>query len=213
MVEQITPTSNDAGDQFPITTSSPFLCIPRELRDKIYRSILKATQSNLRKSHNAILMTFLEIARVDTDILTVNKQISAEAQEILYNENTFSVEVESNYFDRVGYQAIEIQHHQRFKNLDIKVMVNWVTEETLQRLVEIITSYQGLKRLTMEFVYTQDPGDMEIVLLKELQAVRVEVNASLIAVKQYLEPPFDGKRREVEALLQDLEKKMLSKPV
>ena len=61
---------------------SPFLALPGEIRNKIYRYALVAPKPYAVK---------LQFAPLDTALLRVNKQIFSEASTIFYHESTFRI--------------------------------------------------------------------------------------------------------------------------
>lgn len=67
----------------PTTTPSPLLHLPLEIRRQIYAHLLTP-----RPSPTAFQLTF------PRPILLTNRQLHAEASEILYSHNTFSLEME-----------------------------------------------------------------------------------------------------------------------
>lgn len=87
-----TPGPIEAQKQSPPPHQASLLGLPRELRDKIYRYLFKPENGYLQPFHHRNWggMKRWPIQRIEIDILCASKQLCAEAQQILYDENTFA---------------------------------------------------------------------------------------------------------------------------
>lgn len=128
---------------------SPFLDLPRELRDQIYRFILKADTplqpihpdeaQRLRGGQNIAIGNAENL--LDNRVLYVNQQIFNEAYDILYTENTFVIRSFSRSFP---LQRLDV--YNRVPNLLI-LMGNNPEGYNLQILVDFLLVHPGLQRL------------------------------------------------------------------
>ncbi|KAK6518693.1 hypothetical protein TWF506_005831 [Arthrobotrys conoides] len=74
----------------PNTSFHPFLRLPRELRDEIYKSILTAPPTTL------LTLNLSCLPPLNLSILRVNKQIHQEASEIFYTTTVFPIRISRN---------------------------------------------------------------------------------------------------------------------
>lgn len=131
--------------------SFPFLELPRELRDLIYRFIFKADTplepithteaEHLRSSRNHHLPPGITDRVLDNRILCLNKQIFTECYDILYKENTFAIRSLSRSFP---LQRLDV--YNRIPNLIIVLGQN-PSKHFLQLLVGFLVRHSGLQML------------------------------------------------------------------
>ncbi|MCJ1415866.1 hypothetical protein MMC32_002200 [Xylographa parallela] len=103
--------------------SSPFLALPREIRNEIYRNLLLTSRISLDDfPHLSQRKRFI----LHTAILLVNRQISAEAAVILYDETDFVwVHLEFVSARRHGWAFnTGLQRFRRAPNVDIQPVLN-----------------------------------------------------------------------------------------
>ncbi|KAH6683895.1 hypothetical protein B0J14DRAFT_445250, partial [Halenospora varia] len=84
-------------------TALPFLQLPREVRDQIYTYVLTIPEPIMLPESGLALPMFLTLdnfpsQRLVPNLCLVNKQIQAEAAEILYSKNTFHFPNPSDFY-------------------------------------------------------------------------------------------------------------------
>lgn len=145
-IEQLTFTMENISTTESIA-SQYLLSLPRELRDKIHRFILKETDSKIRpcqrrltravrksRHNNTIERPYL----IDISILSTNKQIHSEASYIFYTENFFAVIAPVH---GVRYATLR-----QMKKLSVEIDCIG-NKKTLRQMVQFLNSHPGLHNL------------------------------------------------------------------
>jgi len=200
-----------------------FLALPRELRDKVYRSILvsefalqpkpKEIQAKL---HFKAFEPILEIKRrqiIDVKILVANEQIYTEARNILVKENTFVFHL-ANVFGQAIRESTLKQTtrikasfgHQYFRDYEVTMFVKFLKAQ--KKLTSVQLKVSCFSRELAEYC----------VLLKPLNRVKVrdqvvfefEVCANGPRIEYLPLEMLERDHKDTIAFLQDLKKKMLN---
>lgn len=156
---------NPYGKDTTVTTS-PFLRLPREVRDKIYRLILKSDPNiRLIPSHfilerhrcdysckfnrNPCRQKELEAGKLlDTKVLRTNKQVFAEARSVLYGENIFSRSDSRKTSLRLKNALSVSDPLQTASRLELKMKP--FHDALLIRFANFLLSHHGLKSMALE---------------------------------------------------------------
>lgn len=150
---------------------SPFLRLPRELRDEIYR-------------YSLCQEPLIEITRwtlVDRDpsfkcpspgLLRTSRQIYHESIEILYSKNTFAFEKPSHFF--VFAEEIGPENRERVKKICIRIFWGWKDDATLYRWMAALTAcrFEKIAHLGIEMwvnSFSIDRVEMPKVLSEFIQ--------------------------------------------
>ncbi|QDS71791.1 hypothetical protein FKW77_009407 [Venturia effusa] len=175
---------------------SPFLRIPRELRDKIYRNILKETGSNLIESnYDDDEYPFSRYHGcnnvVDTQILATNNQIFHEAGNILYKENTFVVILATHHdCSPTTWSRIEVLQRARAANLKVRMSCHqffrngvYIFASRVKLLVQLEEpkSLEVIVELPVAHLVDHDLSCVRFDTLKPLKSLKVSKKISLRA--------------------------------
>lgn len=125
-----------------MTTTSPFLRLPAELRVQIYGYLLPCTTRVPYKHDHGLIWL-----RGCISLLAVNRQISEECLDLLYGQNIFVIEISYNRIDfrfRWMLPASGLTPNASYSFLD------HFSQQNLQRIrkylihVELVDSYTGM---------------------------------------------------------------------
>ncbi|QDS71878.1 hypothetical protein FKW77_010139 [Venturia effusa] len=133
---EVSKARNGIAFSTELTVLPAILNLPRELRDKIYRSLLvyDAPLVETTGSDSPDI--------VDASILLVSRQISMEGQDILYRHNTFSVRISSTR------RAPVLQYA---SNLRVSVSNVDIMNTSQHHLVDFLLSCKELHTLKLVF--------------------------------------------------------------
>lgn len=92
--------------------------LPREIRDDIYRLLVKGTYLVFFPSGSIYTGIFKLVDKPDLVILRISQAISHEAQEVFYSESVFRYSIDFNSLDPL---EIPVQTVKRMKNLKIDI--------------------------------------------------------------------------------------------
>ncbi|KAK6343718.1 hypothetical protein TWF730_011307 [Orbilia blumenaviensis] len=140
---------------------SPFLRLPREIRDEIYKFLLIFDPPARIRSADLELPDppKFEVVSVPNTILRVNKQIHSEAAEIFYGFNTFSVRISTLSLPRWGVSR-------RLDPCTIEYTAPWETMafncRRAHSLEEIDDPYEPLAGYEPDNQLNLEPGERSI---------------------------------------------------
>jgi hypothetical protein len=136
----------------------PFLSLPPEIRNKIYRYLL--TRSGpIRSPHRP--RQYAIPTNLHPCILAANRQIHNEALRILYQENALEIYVS----DAVYAPAGRMEWVERYSVLlDVGMVTRGQVEEVVERLVE----WGSVRDLRVEIPWKATPARMHMVKVKRL---------------------------------------------
>ncbi|TID26878.1 hypothetical protein E2P81_ATG01340 [Venturia nashicola] len=218
MAPQGDPTTTQSAQLTPLLQSYhqvfPFLKLPRELRDNVYRSVL------IHDCHLFHPWYFdSRQIRAETQIFRVNQQIYDEAREIFLAENVFEYR---NVYNRFGLEpncnatrtpryeqerklcaldAVKNARHVRAKFRDEKGIV--------ADFINLLAQNQHLRSLELNFAMRVPLVKIVREVLPKLEVVKVRDSVVFKFVPRLAQTTRS--KREFEEYLKVLKEKMLAK--
>lgn len=209
-----------------VLQSFPFLKLPAELRNKIYRSLLifDCTLTPFRpyKQYNFTR----KLRQIDVTIIRVNKQIYSEARDIWLKENEFEYQEIYDRFKvgRRGGRGLLIRRRDQQRSIGgLNVLKNasriraiFGRNDMIVDFVEILVNNQNLTHLKINFRFMS----MDVLMackkaLPRLEKVQVQDEvffdfAPTLKFRNRSEP-YKKKQSDFESYLSALMEKMLEK--
>ncbi len=103
----------------PLSKTFPFLNLPRELRDRIYRLVMVKTLGCWLLHHP------------DISLLCVCRRIHDEAMPLLYRESWFTLDCDFEIHTASGMTVTWCETFRRVQNLHIEIQMNWIMESEM----------------------------------------------------------------------------------